>query len=71
MPVPEDSMNYREMSGTENGGPVEDEPNFCTLSTPEDDSKKQIDSLLDEYTKLRRRMQQIHTQLGKLGFHSN
>lgn len=42
-------------------------PNFCPLSDPKEDKRREIDLLIEEYDQHKTRMQQIHKKLHQLG----
>jgi hypothetical protein len=46
------------------------EIDFCTLLTPEEERKQEIDKLLVEYNQHKARINQIQNRLNQLGFHT-
>jgi hypothetical protein len=45
--------------------------NYCPVSTPEENIKKEVDSLIEEYTALTNRINFVTTRLNQLGFHQH
>ena len=45
--------------------------NYCPLSDPKEDRKREVDVLLQEYTQLRTRLVEVDRRLHQLGINSN
>jgi len=59
---PNQNLNMRQNSGQNS------DLNYCALPSQEDDVKREIDQLLNEYSKLKARLETVHHRLHQLGF---